>query len=204
MLICHSRYKILKIKKAYSILIILCFSILSKAQNDWEIISDSLAMVSRTKADEVLKHFDTIRASKILYALEDKYYYLIIQDTPCYREFFISFDSIGVISKVRPVVVQVKTWKQRKQQKQYRELLLQAEPIFDISKYHTGIITRITVAKIVEGKPSYFVMVDVDNKRYGEYSLSAISMPLPVNTSLWVYLVRRLSDEIALELETPQ
>lgn len=161
-------------------------------------------MVSRTKADEVLKHFDTIQAPKILYSFEDIYYYLIIKDTPYYREFFISFDSIGVISKVRPVIVQVKTWKQRKQQKQYRELLLKAEPIFDISKYHTGLITKIPDAKIVEGKPSYFVMVDVDNKRYGEYSLSAISMPLPINTSLWVYLVRRLSDEIAMELNAPQ
>lgn len=184
-------------KTAYSIILILCFSLVCKAQNERETVSDTMAMVSRAKADTVLKYFDTIEAPKILYSLEDKYYYLIIKDTPCYKEYYVALDSLSRISKILPIKVEEKNRKQRKQQEQYRKLLSEAEPIFDLSKYHTNLITRIPDAKMVAGKPSYFVVKDIDGKRYGEYSLSSVTAPLPINTNLWAYLVRKLSDEVA-------
>lgn len=186
-------------KTAYSIILILCFSLVCKAQNERETVSDTMAMVSRAKADAVLKHFDTIEAPKILFSLEDKYYYLIIKDTLCYQEYYIALDSLSRISKILPIKVEEKNRKQRKQQEQYRKLLSEAEPIFDLSKYHTDLITRIPDAKMVAGKPSYFVVKDIDGKRYGEYSLSSVTAPLPINTNLWTYLVRKLSDEVALD-----
>ncbi|MDM1362568.1 hypothetical protein [Myroides marinus] len=87
-------------KKAYSIILILCFSFVCKAQNERETVSDTMAMVSRNKADAILKHFDTIESPKILYSLEDKYYYLIIKDTPCYKEYYVALDSLSRISKI--------------------------------------------------------------------------------------------------------
>jgi hypothetical protein len=187
-------------KIAYSIILMLCFSLVCKAQEDWEKISDSMAMVSRTKADAVLKHFDTTQASKILYSLEDKYFYLIIKDTPCYKEYFVALDSLGEIDIIRSVKIETKTKKLWKQQEQYRKLLSEAEPIFDLSRYHTDFITRIPDAKMVAGKSSYFVVKGIDGKRYGEYSLSSVAVPLPINTSLWAYLVRKLSDEAARDI----
>ena len=52
-------------KTAYFIILIQCFSLVCKAQEDKENIVDSLALVSRAKADVVLKNFDTIQAPKI-------------------------------------------------------------------------------------------------------------------------------------------
>ena len=49
--------------------------------------------------------------------------------------------------------------------------------------------------KYTSGRYSYFVLKDIDGKRYGEYRLSAVTSPLPINASLWAYLIRRLSDE---------
>ncbi len=184
-------------KTAYSIILILCFSLVCKAQEARENIADSMAMVSRAKADAVLKIFDTILAPKILYSLEDRYYYLIIEDTPCYKEYYVALDNIGEIDKIRLVKARTKTRKQRKQQEQYRKLLSEAQPIFDLSKYHMELITKVPNAKMVAGKPSYFVVKDIDSKRYGEYSLSSLTAPLPINASLWLYLVRKLLDEVA-------
>ncbi|MDR0195385.1 MAG: hypothetical protein LBI73_09700 [Myroides sp.] len=189
-------------KTAYSIILILCFSFVCKAQNERKTVSDTMAMVSRNKADAVLKHFDTIKAPKILYSLEDKYYYLIIKDTPCYKEYYVALDSLSRISKILSIKVEEKNRKQRKQQEQYRKLLSKAEPIFDLSKYHTHLITQIPDAKMEAGRPSYFVVKDIDGKRYGEYSLSSLTVPFPINTNLWAYLVKKLSDEIALDIKT--
>lgn len=184
-------------KTAFSIILILCFSHICKAQEDWKKTTDSTAIVSRTKADEVLKHFDTIPAPMILYSLEDKYYYLIIKDTSCYKEYYVALDSLGGVDKMRFVKAETKIMKQRRQEEQYRNLLLEAEPIFDLSKYHTDFITNVPDAKMMSGKPSYFVVKDIDGKRYGEYRLSAATAPLPINVNLWAYLIRRLSDEVA-------
>ena len=183
-------------KTIYSIILILCFSLVCKAQEHRENIADSMAMVSRAKADLVLDFFSKEQVPKILYSLEDKYYYLIIKESPCYKEYYVTLDSLGKVDKI--YLVKEKT-KNRKQQKQYKKLLSKAQPIFDLSKYHTELITKVPDAKIVAGKPSYFVVKNIDGKRYGEYSLSSVTVPLPINTSLWAYLVRKLLDEVARE-----
>lgn len=191
-------------KTVYSIILTLCFSLVCKAQKDWKKVSDSIAMINRAKADLVLKQFDTIHAPKLLYSIEDRYFYVIIKDTPCYKEYYAALDSLGNLRNVHRVKSEIQTRKQKKQQKQYRELIQKAEPIFDLSKYRQDLITLIPDAKVLSGRPSYFVIKDTNKKRYGEYSLPSLTAPLPINTSLWVYLVRRLSDEIAIDSKTAQ
>lgn len=181
------------------IVLLLGFSFICEAQNNWKKVSDSLALISRQRADMVLSHFDTIQAPKILYALEDKDFYLIIKSKPEYKEYFVRLNNSGRIEKVRPVKTELITERQRQQQEHYRKLLSEAEPIFDINSYHTNYITRISEATNSSGRPSYFVLKDIDGKRYGEYSLSAITTPMPIKSSLWVYLAMKLSDEIARE-----
>jgi len=61
-------------KAAYYIILMLFFSLVCKAQEDRGNIADSMAMVSRTKADKVLQLFDTIVAPKLLYSLDNKYF----------------------------------------------------------------------------------------------------------------------------------
>lgn len=168
-----------------------------KAQTIWEKKTDSLALISRNKADKVLEHFAQLNSPKLLYSIEDKYYYLIIGDIP-YKEYYIELDDIGNINRIRFLkATENKNRKQKKQQKQYYKLLSKAEPIFDLNRYHTNFITKISEAKYLNGKDTYFVIKDINGKRYGEYRLSAITLPLPINSNLWAYLIRRLSNEIA-------
>lgn len=182
-------------KAAYSIILMFCFSLLCKGQGDRENLVDSMGRVSRSKADKVLQHFDTIAAPKLLYSLDNKDFYVIIKSNPCYQEYYVCLDSLGGIDKIRLVKAETKTKKNRKQQEQYRQLLSEAEPIFDLSKYSTDFITKMPDAKYTSGRYSYFVVKDIEGKRYGEYRLSAVTSPSPINTSLWTYLIRRLSDE---------
>lgn len=88
-------------KAAYSIILMLCFSLVCKAQEDRGNIADSMAMVSRTKADKVLQLFDTIAAPKLLYSLDNKYFYVIIKSNLCYQEYYVALDSLGRIDKMR-------------------------------------------------------------------------------------------------------
>lgn len=60
-------------KTIYFFILMLCFSFTGTAQV-WKNAADSMGMISRTRADEVLTHFDTIPASKLLYSLDDRYF----------------------------------------------------------------------------------------------------------------------------------
>jgi hypothetical protein len=182
-------------KESYLIILVLFFSFASNAQEKWERATDSIAMFSRNKALIVLNHFDTINAPKILYSLENQYFYLIIKDAPLYKEYYIKLDNSNKIEKI--CLIKAKN-KIKKRQKQYNKLLLKAEPIFNLNKYHTNFVTSVPNAKIAAGRQSYFVIQDVDKKRYGEYSLSTITTPLPIDVNLWAYLVQKLSDEMAI------
>ena len=179
------------------------FSLASKAQGDWEKVSDSSAMISRAKADRILSYFDTLRMSKLLYSLEDRYYYLIIKDTPCYKEYYIEVDSLGDVVQSRFLNQKKITGKkQRKQAEQYQKLLCEGTP-FNLSQYHTDYITRMLDAKYISGKPTYFVVKDIEGKRYGEYRLSAITTPSLIDKNLWSYLLRRLSEETEKNNKAP-
>ena len=88
-------------------IVITCFALfwisLCYAQHDLKIISDSLAIASRAKADIILSKFDTIVGKKILYSLLDKDYYIIIQDNDNYREYFVSTDSLTNVIYVKKI-----------------------------------------------------------------------------------------------------
>src|SRR5690606_8303958 len=128
-----------------------------------------MAIISRAKADAVLKHFDTIQAPKLLYSLDDTYYYLIIKNSPSHKEYYIVLDSLGLIEKLYYIKDEAKTRKQKRLKKQYQGLLSEAEPIFDLNKYHADFITGLSEPNYTSGRYSYFVVIDTDGKRYGEY-----------------------------------
>lgn len=181
-------------------IIILFFPTILNAQNHKEIMpSDSIALVSRAFADKVLSKLDTIKAPKILYSLDNHFFYVIVKHNP-YKEFYIVLDGSSV-SKIEPIVTELKTRKQRKQNKQYCKLLSKAEPLFDFSRYNKDFITKMPQATSISGRESYFVLKDIDGKRYGEYNLSSVTTPLPINIYLWTYLTKRLSDQIGKDIK---
>ncbi len=181
------------------ILGIACFCF---AQNDWKRISDSLSLESRAKADIVLSMFDTLYGKKILYSLQDRYYYVVFQLQNSYKECVIEIDSICNVVNIEELdsnkkIKDLKT--KRGYSKNGRKLLKRLEEdrqtirdAFDISQYSTEFITSMPNATFIAGVPSYFVMKDENDKRYGEYSLSSMTFPCPINPILWIYLNRKL------------
>jgi hypothetical protein len=175
------------------------------AQNNWKTKSDSLALISRTKADIVLSHFDSIYSPKILYSLLDKNYYVIIKKNNNYKEYYISTDSISNIINFKEVIKNhntknskqfISNKKKIKALKRIEEEQKTIKDAFELSKYHTNLITCVPEATYISGVPSYFVIKDENGKRYGEYSLSSITTPSPINPNLWVYLLKSITEQM--------
>ena len=152
--------------------------------------SDSLSYVSRAKADLILSQFDSIKTEKILYSISDEQYYLILKDGCCYREYYIHTDSAGNIKDQRI----------SKTSKKNKKLLTRA---FDLNNYHKEFVTRANNPTVVQGNPSYFVVKDIDGKRYGEYSLSTITVPVPIDKQLYNYLLTKLLKESTKNSKAP-
>lgn len=161
------------------------FSCACKAQRDkWSKMSNSLAIISRVKADTVLSKIGVIHGTKLLYSLRDRDYYLIIKVDNCYREYYISTDSLGNLTEMRTL----------KSRNKDRKLMSQA---FELNKYHSGFITKMANATYLRGEPSYFTVKDETGKRYGEYSLFSLTLPSPIDGGLYAYLLRRTIEESA-------
>jgi hypothetical protein len=187
-------------------IVITCFALfwisLCYAQHDLKIISDSLAMASRAKADIILSKFDTIHHIKILYSLLDKDYYIIVQDSNSYKEYYISIDFSNNITSYREISIKDKYDSLRKQGVKSRKIIKHIEnenatiqKAFDLSSYNTDLITYVPNAIYVAGVHSYFVVKDENNNRYGEYSLSSFTAPCPISTELWLYLLKCLGEQ---------
>ena len=77
------------------IILLLCISEFCYSQNLQ--YADSM---SRAKADIVLSHFDSIHVSKLLYSIDDKYFYILLNDDLCCKEYIVIADSLGSIVKM--------------------------------------------------------------------------------------------------------
>lgn len=193
-------------KKIATICFTLCITCFCYAQSDWKETSDSLALESRVKADIVLSKFDTISGKKILYSLLNRDYYIIFQLDNYYKEYVVRIDSICNILDIKEVgndkeIEKLKAKKflpksKRKLLKQLEENKQIISDAFNTNQYSTKLTTSLPNATYIAGVPSYFVMKDENNKRYGEYSLSSIITPCPINPNLWAYLIRKLSENI--------
>lgn len=193
-------------KKIATICFTLFITCFCNAQSNWKEISDSLALEIRVKADIVLSKFDTISGKKILYSLLDRDYYIIFQQDNYYKEYVVTIDSICNILTIKEVgndkeieKLQAKKFLPKSKRKFLKQLKENSQTIsnaFNTNQYCTELITSLPNATYVAGVSSYFVMKDENNKRYGEYSLPSITAPCPINPILWVYLIRKLSENI--------
>lgn len=195
----------MKIKNiSHILLILLCCTNYVNAQ-DWHKI-DSLTSVHRIKADVVLSHFDTIQGKKLLFSLQDKDYYVIIKDSDIISKFYVRIDSVCNLITLCVVKDDFGNYckKYAKYSKRKKHNILACfeddkktiKDAFDLNQYHIGYITRSANEKWTTGIPSYFVIKDIDGRRYGEYSLSSITAPSPINPNLWVYLFKNLTEQM--------
>jgi uncharacterized protein YpmB len=173
------------------IIIILLFSEFCCAQQIN--FADSL---SRAKADIVLSQFDSLQVPKLLFSLEDRYYYVLCFESSILKEYFITADSIGKVKSVELIEENAHTKKQKKQLAKDKKLLNELNP-FDLSKYQNRYITEVPNATYFTfGKLSYFVIKDTNQTRFGEFHISMPIKPPPIDLNLWAYLIRKLSEQI--------
>lgn len=166
--------------KAIIIFILCILTVSCKAQTE----IDEVSLKSREQADLVLEKMDSIKSSaKLLYSIEDKDFLLILKKDNKYTEYYISTEN-GKTKVIRELKIKKKNI----------ELFKNA---FNLNDYHSDFITKMPDAKFIRGKKTYFVIKNNEGKRYGEYSLSAFTLPLPIDGNLAGYLMRKLSEEIS-------
>lgn len=184
--------------KRITTIFLLFISCICPAQDEWERISDSLTYESRGKADVVLAKIRSNGKMMLLYSLQDKYYYVIIKQQNWYSEFYIIMNDISsaldIIQHDHTIINE-----QQSKKRQDKKILKQTQweywviqRAFNLDQYSTTCTTRIPNATYIAGVPSYFVIKDENNKRYGEYSLSSITIPCPIHPELWVFLQRKM------------
>ncbi len=140
------------------------------------------------------------------YSLKNEDYYIIIHSDSVYKEYVVSIDSACHIVSMKKIdhdsiIENLKTkrhlsGKQRKELKRLETDRQMLKEVFDLKQYHTDPITDMPNAIYVAGVPSYFVIKDEYDNRYGEYCLSSITIPSPINPDLWIYLIRELMENI--------
>ena len=196
-------------KKIIVIFIIIHFSF-CKAQDYWK-YRDSLALVSREKADYVLSYFDKYLEKKIIFSFFDKdlyikNFYLIIQNDNSYKEYYVLIDSLDNIVKIKEVhhnrtekisKLERKMFLSKRKHYLLSNLILEEETVqnaFNTNLYGIELITDVPDAVYTNGPLSYFVLKDESGNRYGEASLYNMTLPLPrhVNPPLWAYLAREV------------
>lgn len=184
--------------KRITTIFLLFISCICPAQDEWERISDSLTYESRGKADVVLAKIRSNGKMVLLYSLQDKYYYVIIKQQNWYSEFYLIMNDISsaldIIQHDHTIIneLQSKKRQDKKKLKQTQWEYWVIQRAFNLDQYSTTCTTRIPNATYIAGVPSYFVIKDENNKRYGEYSLSSITIPCPINPELWVFLQRKM------------
>ncbi len=175
-------------KATITLLSILFFSQYFFAQQNFKSKRDSVALESRLKADKLLSSLKLSKAPKLLFSIDNQYYYIIIKTSnTVYNEVFVRTTKSGDILESRNL----------NSCRKDRKFLLKVNP-FDYSKYNTSLITEVLDAKYIEGKPSYFVIENEKLQRYGEFSLSTFTIPSPIDGNLYGYLIRKLSEEIQM------
>lgn len=142
--------------------------------------------VSRAKADIVLSYFDSIQGSKLLYSIEDKYFYVLLNEYSFLKECVVTMDSLGNINNMKKPI---------KLTRQDEKFLKKSAP-FDLSKYNIGYITESSNAvDFTFGRLAYFVVKDDKGNRFGEFRSFMPTETVPIDLKLWAYIIRKLSEQ---------
>ena len=142
--------------------------------------------VSRARADILLSYFGNVQASKLLFSIEDKDFYVLLNEGSFLKEYVIIMDSLGNIINMK---------EPKKMTRQDKKLLKKLAP-FDLAKYDIGYITESSNAMdFTFGRLVYFVVKDNSGKRHGEFRSFMPAKTAPIDLKLWAYIIRKLSEQ---------
>jgi hypothetical protein len=155
----------------------------------------------RERADSVLSVLDYIKETKLLFSVNNQYFYIIIDDTLNYKEIFISFknEKINHCYFIKNKYGLIKSKYEKQLMSDRKNLLSNANP-FDLKQYHNEFITDLDKAISYfghsYGQPAYFVIKDTSGNRYGEIGLYSFVFGKNMNVNLIWYLNFRLWAEM--------
>lgn len=171
--------------KHISTLILLVISLFCYSQ-DSGTSGDFSSSYSRAKADSILGSFEDVHDLKMLYSVRNSEYYIILKKDRTYEQYFVVAKEMQSlkITRLNDESPNLRIFKR----------------IFKLNKYHTGFITKMPNAKFVQGDLSYFVVKDESGDRYGEFSLSFLTVPSPIDKEIYAYLTTKMA-ELSLQLK---
>ena len=137
-------------------------------------------MESRAKADAVLVKFGHIGGTKLLYSVRNDRFYICIKSKEGYQEYLVEMDEVSNLK-----IMELKI------ERKHKKILSRA---FSLQKYHRDFVTSRPDAKFTQSYPSYFVVKDAAGNRYGEFSLSYLTIPSPIDTVVYAYLTKKMSE----------
>ena len=158
-------------------------------------------LASRERADTVLAMFDYIKEAKLLFSINNSYFYIIIDDPVNYKEVYVFFrnNKINRIHFIKNKYGIIKT-KYEKELLYYRKNHLSKTNPFNFEQYHSGFLTDINAATAYlghnYGQPAYFVVKDKYGNRYGEVGLYSFVFGKNMDRNLIWYLNMRLGTEM--------
>lgn len=149
--------------------------------------TQSARNISREYLQKILKNEFSNRVNNklLVYAVADKWYLIIDDKGSYYEEFYIKYDQDNTFLK--------KIGKVNKP-----NLIL--DTAFDISNYKYDYIDFASEEykdyKFAQGNKTYFCIIN-EKKYYGEFNLSVIVDPIPIDKNLNKYLMTKLFKEIS-------
>lgn len=149
--------------------------------------------IHHIKDETVIRSIDSIPSIKILYSFDDRYYLILLNTTPR-KEYFAVLDSLGQITYSK--LINCADFFKSRENQQLNAMLKEAGPIYSLKRYNN--LVNYNCEHIISsfGTMSHFAVLCPDGNIYAEYTLPAITTPLPIDQNLLMYLFRRLCNEI--------
>ncbi len=121
---------------------------------------------------------------RLLFSISDKWYLVIVQQEGQYEEYYLEVDSSGT---KKSLIDEIKS----------PSVIL--DKAFDIKLYSKNYIdyTSDKEYELTQGNKTYFVLKNELNEKYGEFSLSVVIKPTPINKEVYNYLVTKLMRQIS-------
>ena len=178
-------------KKIALIIYVLLTSILCFGQ-DTEL--DKTFLNSRNSADSILRHFSEIKGPKMLYSINDIYYYVIIKSgIDDFQEYYVKKDSSNVlINKVSNVFLEKKV--KRKTKKYYSDVKNEIIKTFTLGS-SLDFTSSISNARFnfCDSKTIYYVLKDENGNNHDEIKLSLEDSLKIFNPILSTYFIKQLA-----------
>jgi len=145
-------------------------------------------ILSREKLSKILiNEFPQTKDRLLVYSIDDKWYLIIENRTSIYKEYYIKIEKGEVLKREIGNINKP-------------DLML--DNAFNLSNYKYGYVDfssdEYKYYKLSQGNKTYFCLFE-NGDYYGEFNLSVIVDPIPIEKKLNEYLIKKIFKEISID-----